>query len=113
MYRLPPEGWQRAFIDDVKAGHYYETALTHPALFFVAQNLDLERIKQFPTNVQRELQPLAEAVARARGEQIAAYQKNGPHVRIVSLENASHYLFVDRARDVAARMLSFVEETSR
>jgi pimeloyl-ACP methyl ester carboxylesterase len=112
-YRRQPEGWQRAFFDDVKAGRYYETSITHPALFFAARNLDFERMKQFPPDVQRELRPLAEAVTRARSEQMAAYQKNGPHVRVVWLDEASHYMFIDRAREVAARMLSFLEETTR
>lgn len=112
-YRQQPHGWQQAYIEDVNAGHYYETAITHPALFFVARNIDFERLKQFPPELQRELQPMAEAVARARAEQIATYQKNGPHVQVVWLNRASHYLFVDRAREVAARMLTFLDETSQ
>jgi len=110
-YRPLPEGWQRAFIEDVGRGRYHETAITHPALFFVARDLDIERLKQFPPGLQHDLRPMAEAVGRARAEQIADYQKNGPHVRVVWLDKASHYLFVDRARDVAARMVSFLEET--
>jgi len=111
-YRRLPEGWQQTFVDDVNAGRYYETAITHPALFFVARNLDLERIKQFAPETQRELKPMAEAIARARVEQIAAYQRNGPHIRVVWLDKASHYPFIDRAPEVAARMLSFLRETS-
>jgi pimeloyl-ACP methyl ester carboxylesterase len=110
-YRREPEGWQRAFVDDVKAGRYYETAITHPALFFVARNLDLERVKQFRPEVQRQLRPLAETVARERIEQMARYQKNGPHIRVVWLDKASHYLFVDQARQVAALMLGLLEGT--
>jgi len=112
-YRRLPEGWQPTFVDDVNAGRYYETAITHPALFFVARNLDLERLKQFPPETQRELKPLAEAIARARVEQIAAYQRNGSHVRVLWLDKGSHYLFIDRAPEVAARMLSFLAETWR
>lgn len=111
-YRRPPEEWQRTFVDDVNAGRYYETAITHPALFFVARNLDLERLKQFPPETQRELKPMAEAIGRARAEQIAAYQRNGGHIRVLWLNEASHYPFIDRAREVAARMLSFLRETS-
>lgn len=96
----------------MNAGRYYETAITHPALFFVAGNLDLERIKQFAPETQRELKPMAEAIARARVEQIAAYQRNGPHIRVVWLDKASHYPFIDRAPEVAARMLGFLSETS-
>jgi len=112
-YRQHPQGWERVFIDDVNAGRYYEITITHPALFFVAQNLDLEQLKQFPSDVQRGLPPMAEAVVHARAEQIARYQKNGAHVRVVWLKKASHYLFVDRAREVAERMLTFLDETSR
>jgi hypothetical protein len=54
-YRRLPEGWQEAFVDDVRQGRYYETTITHPALFFVARDLDLERLKQFSPKVQREL----------------------------------------------------------
>jgi pimeloyl-ACP methyl ester carboxylesterase len=112
-YRDLPEGWQQAFIEDLRQGRYYETTITHPALFFVARDLDMERLKQFPPDVQRGLRPMAEAIRRARAEQIARYQKNGAHVRVEWLDNASHYLFVDKARDVAARILSFVEEARR
>lgn len=111
-YRRAPEGWQQAFVADVNAGRYYETGITHPALFFVAQDLDLERITQFPPERQRDLEPMARAITRARAEQIAAYQKNGPHVRVVWLQKTSHYLFVDRAREVATRILRFLDETT-
>jgi pimeloyl-ACP methyl ester carboxylesterase len=112
-YRGRPDGWQQAFVEDVRQGRYYETEITHPALFFVARDLDMERLKQFPTEVQRELLPMAEAIRRARAAQIARYQKNGPHVQIEWLENASHYLFVDKAREVAARMMNFLDEANR
>jgi pimeloyl-ACP methyl ester carboxylesterase len=112
-YRDLPEGWQRAFIEDVRQGRYYETAITHPALFFVARDLDLERLKQFPPEVQNGLRPMAEAIRRARADQIARYQRNGAHVRVEWLEHASHYLFVDKARDVAARLSSFVDEAHK
>ena len=108
-----PDGWQQAFVEDVKQGRYYETAISHPAIFFVARDLDVERLKQFPRDVQRDLRPMAEAIRRARTEQIARYQKNGSHVRVVWLEKASHYPFVDRVREVAAQMSSFVIETRK
>jgi pimeloyl-ACP methyl ester carboxylesterase len=110
-YRRLPDGWQQAFVEDVKQGRYYETSISHPAIFFVARALDIERLKQFPPDVQRELRPMAEAIRRARTEQIARYQKNGSHVRIIWMERASHYLFVDRAREVAEQMLTFLVET--
>jgi pimeloyl-ACP methyl ester carboxylesterase len=110
-YRRLPDGWQQAFVEDVKQGRYYETAISHPAIFFVARDLDIERLKQFPPDVQRELRPMAEAIRRARIEQIARYKKNGSHVRVVWMERASHYLFVDRAREVAKQMLTFLVQT--
>jgi pimeloyl-ACP methyl ester carboxylesterase len=73
----------------------------------------MERLKQCSTEVQRELRPMGEAIRRARAEQIARYQKNGPHVQIEWLENASHYLFVDKPRDVAARMMNLLDEAHR
>lgn len=112
-YRRLPEGWQLAFVEDVKQGRYHETAISHPAIFFVALDLDIERLKQFPRDVQRELRPMAEAIRRARTEQIARYQKNGSHVRVVWLEDASHYPFVDRARELAEQMLTFLVETQK
>jgi len=90
---------------------WLRTAITHPALFFVARDLDIERLKQFPPDEQPELRSMAEAIRRARTEQIARYQKNGSHVRVVWIEHASHYLFVDRAREVAKQMLTFLVET--
>jgi len=112
-YRQLPEGWQEAFVEDVKQGRYYETAITHPAIFFVAQDLDIGRLKQFSADVQRELRPMAETIRKARTEQIARYQRNGSHVRVVWLEDASHYLFVDRAQEVAKQMSDFLVQTRK
>ena len=112
-YRRRPPGWQTAFDEDMKAGRYFETAITHPALMFFAQDLDLERIRQFSEDQQRELRPIAEAIVRARRRQIESFQQNGSHVRVDLMPNASHYLFVDRAREVAGRMLEFLLQSSR
>jgi pimeloyl-ACP methyl ester carboxylesterase len=112
-YRQLPEEWQQAFVEDVKQGRYYETAITHPAIFFVARDLDIGRLKQFPPDVQRELRPMAETIRKARTEQISRYQKNGSHVRVVWLEDASHYLFVDHARELARQMSDFLIETRK
>lgn len=112
-YRRLPEGWQEAFVEDVKQGRYYETAITHPAIFFVARDLDIGRLKQFSPDVQRELRPMAETIRKARTEQIARYQRNGSHVRVVWLEDASHYLFVDRAQEVAKQMSDFLVQTRK
>lgn len=108
-YRARPPGWQMAFADDMKAGRYFETAIQHPALFFVAQDLDLNRIRQFPLALQTQLRPLAQAVAQARRQQIKEFQRNGPHVRIKWMPHASHYLFIDRAKEVADLMIRFLQ----
>jgi len=112
-FRPQAPGWQSAFIADIKAGRYHETTVGVPALFLVAQDLDIERVKRLPERPQRELLPMAESISRARSDQLASYQSNGSHVRVVPLAGASHYLFVDRAREVAKRMLAFLEETRR
>lgn len=112
-YKPEPRAWQTAFVDDVKAGRYHETGTAHPALFIVAQDLDIERVQRLPAPAPVALQPLAETIAGARREQLAAYQKNGANVRIAPIANASHYVFVDHSRDVAALMIRFLEETSQ
>jgi pimeloyl-ACP methyl ester carboxylesterase len=106
-YKPRPAGWQRAFVDDIKAGRYFETTMTHPALMFFAADLDLQRITQFSRATQDELRPLAEASSAARRAQIAAYQRNGSHVEVVVMPS-SHYPFVDRSEEVASRLLKFV-----
>jgi len=102
--RSPPE-WQRAFVDDVTEKRYHGTTVTHPALFLVADDLDRARVRRLEPTWRRQLDSMADLIARARRDQLAAYQKNGPHVRVVPLQGASHYLFVDRAGDVADEML--------
>jgi hypothetical protein len=99
---------QKTFVEDMRAGRYFETDITHAALLFVAEDLDLERIRQFSEDQQRELRPLAEAVVKARRSQIESYQRNGPHVRVVLMPKTSHYPFVDRTREVATHMLPFL-----
>lgn len=112
-YRRRPAGWQTAFLEDMKGGRYFETAIAHPALMFFAQDLDLERIRQFSEDQERELRPMAEAVVKARRNQIGSYARNGSHVRVVLMRKASHYLFIDRSREVAARMLEFLQHPGR
>jgi pimeloyl-ACP methyl ester carboxylesterase len=97
----------------MKAGRYHETSVGMPALFLVAQDLDLERVTRLPERHRHGLRPMAEAITKARSDQLARYQRNGSHVRVVPLAGASHYLFVDRAGEAAERMLAFLEETRR
>jgi hypothetical protein len=112
-YRRRGPGWQTALLEDMKAGRYFETAIRHPALMFFAQDLDLARIRQLSEDQQRELRPTAEAVVKARRNQIESYRRNGSHVRVVLMRKASHYLFIDRSREVAARMLDFLHSSGR
>lgn len=99
-YRPRPKAWQAAFVEDIRAGRYFETTTRHPTLIFAAKNLDLERIRQFPRSVQRELCPMAEAIGEARRAQIDRFRRNGSNVRVKWMARTSHYPFVDRERDV-------------
>jgi len=108
IYRPRPLGWHDAFVDDVRNGRYFETRTTHPALLFEAQDLDLARVRGLSASEQRSLLPLAEASAKARREQIAGYQRDGNDLSVVSMRNVSHYLFIDRAQEVAAGVRDFL-----
>lgn len=110
-YRRRPLEWQKAFVEDMQAGRYFETEIKHPALLFVAEDLDLERIRQFSADQQRELRQIAEAVVKARRIQIESYQRNGRHVRVVLMPKTSHYPFVDRRGEVATQMLEFLRSS--
>jgi pimeloyl-ACP methyl ester carboxylesterase len=107
-YRRRPPEWQMAFSEDMQAGRYFETTITHPALLIFAQDLDLERIRQFSADQQRDLRPMAEAIGKARHNQINSYRRNGAHVRVVLMRKTSHYPFVDRTHDVVKQMLDFL-----
>ncbi|MFN7924553.1 MAG: alpha/beta hydrolase [Bryobacteraceae bacterium] len=109
--RLP--AWQTAFAGDTEAGRYFETTIRHPALFLVARDLDLARIRQLSTARQRELRPLVGKIIKVRGQQIKAFQRNGRNVRVTWLSNASHYLFVDRMQEVAAQVRQFMQVVDR
>jgi len=127
-YKPGPPEWQKTFIDDMRAGRYFENAITHPALFIVAHHLDSERLAQFPAPVRKQLQPLADAVASARrqqlrgvnyfcradlivaAQQLRMYHQNGSHVQVRSLAKTSHYPFVDKPNIVAELMLRFIRQ---
>ena len=108
-YKARPAGWQKAFVDDMNAGRYFETTISHRSLFIVADRLDHERLVQFPEETRRQVRPLADAVSAARRTQPGAYQANGPHVEIASLPATSHYPFVDRTQTVAELVLRFLD----
>lgn len=107
-FRRQHPDWQKAFAADVTAGRYHENALSHDALFIVAQDLDRRRVRQLPASEQRELLPMADAIAAARREQLAQFAKNGTRPQVAAVEG-SHYLFVDRPAEVAALMISFLD----
>ncbi len=107
-YRGRNSGWQAAFVGDMRNGLYSEARVQHRALFFVAQDLDLNRVRQFSTTRQRDLLPMAKAIREARRKQVKAFQRNGAHVQVIWLKNASHYLFVDNAQTVAKEMMRFL-----
>lgn len=112
-FRPVPPDWHRAFREDVGAGRYHSTTVTHPALFLVAQDLDRHRVARLPSDAQRSLSRVVDEITRARQAQLAAFRENGRHVRIVPLAGASHYLFVDHARDVAEEILRWIGPSSR
>ena len=107
-YRRRRSEWQAAFAEDMKSGFYFESRVQCPALFFVARDLDLNRVRQFPAMQQRDLLPMARAIRAARRRQMKAFQQNGGHVQVIWMKNASHYLFVDHAQAVARKMMQFV-----
>lgn len=107
------DGWMRAFVSDVKAGLYHEQATTHPTLFIVADDLDLNRVKQLPPKHRATLEPMAREIQRARRVQLDGYRRSGARVQVIALPGASHYLFVDRSRDVAKHMVTFLAQARR
>jgi len=112
-YRARPPQWQAAFAGDMQAGRYFESEIQHPALHLLARDLDRERMRQFPPAQQRALRPLVEAIEKARAQQVRALERNGPHVQVVWMAQASHYLFLDRAPEVASRVRQFLQSTAR
>lgn len=112
-YRRRRPEWQAAFVEDMKSGLYFDARLHCPALFFVAQDLDLNRVRQFPPAQQRDLLPMARAIRDARRKQVKAFQRNGAHVQVIWMKNASHYLFIDRAPAVAKEMIKFLPPSKR
>lgn len=107
-YRPRRPEWQAAFVADMKAGSYFESSIREPALFFVARDLDLNRVRQFPAKQRRVLLPMAKAIGAARRKQVEAFRQNGAHVKVIWLRNASHYLFVDHAQAVAREIMRFM-----
>lgn len=107
-----PEWWA-AFRTDMRAGRYFETRISHPALMVFAVDLDRERLKQFDPHTQAAIRPVAEETDRRRREQIEEFGKNGPHVQIVEMTATAHYCFVHKPQDVIRYMREFLTAESR
>jgi pimeloyl-ACP methyl ester carboxylesterase len=101
--------WWSAFGADMKAGRYFETVISHPALMFFAVDLDQERLKQFDATTRAELRPLAEETDRRRREQIEEFKRNGPHVRVIEMPGTAHYCFVHKPQEVIRDMRRFLQ----
>jgi pimeloyl-ACP methyl ester carboxylesterase len=114
---LRPRGakeWRSAFIEDMKAGRYFETRISHPALMVFAVDLDQERVRQIDEPAQTALRPLAVETDRRRREQIEAFRKNGSHVQIVEMSATAHYCFLHRPDEVIQELRRFLKmEPSR
>lgn len=107
-YRPRRPEWHAAFVAEMRAGSYFESTLKRPALFFVARDLDLNRVRQFSADQRQALLPMAKAIGAARRKQVKAFRQNGVHVKVIWLSKASHYLFVDHAQAVAREMMRFM-----
>ncbi len=107
-----PEFWT-AFRADMKAGRYFETRITHPALMFFAVDLDAVRLKQFDDETRAQLRPLAEETDRRRRAQVEELRTNGSHVRIVEMPATAHYCFVHKPEDVIREMRTFFAQDRR
>lgn len=105
-------GWWMAFRADSKAGRYFETRLSHPALMFFAVDLDQERVKRLDAAIRATLEPLAQETDRRRREQIDEFRRNGPHVRIIEMAVTAHYVFVHKPREVIREMRAFLDAGS-
>ncbi len=99
--------WFAAYRNDMAAGWYFETTISHPALLFFATNLDQERVRQLNPSARAELMPLAIQTDRKRLEQIEDFRSNGPHVQIVQMKRTAHYCFVQRPRRIIRNMRVF------
>ena len=119
-------GRHQAFASDMRAGRYFETDISHPALMFFAMDLDRERTRRLPEPARAKIMPLALKTDRRRRDQIARFQANGEHgivemeampaawsLRIVEMEATAHYCFVHRPNAVIREMQRFFRETER
>jgi len=105
-------GWFAAFKNDIEAGRYFETKISHPTLMFFATDLDQQRVLQFDEGTRTELLSLAIQTDRKRLEQIEVFRSNGPHVRIILMQETAHYCFVQRPQMIIRTMREFFDDSA-
>lgn len=101
--------WYDAYRLDNAERRYVSTGIDHPALMIFAKDLDRYRIMQFDRETRDRLAPIADEMIEGRNLQIEDFRSNGPHVRIIELENTGHYVFVHRTDEVVRLIEEFVE----
>lgn len=105
-----PEDWRAAVRADLEAGRYFETTVRVPALMFFALELDTARLRQFDAATQAALTPLVRETEAKRREQIEAFRRNGPHIRIVEWKDTSHYCFAQKPAPIAEEIRAFFRQ---
>lgn len=114
QYRHPsPPNWLKDVTADMKAGLYFDTRISHPALMIFAMDTDRDRAKQFDQGTIRKLQPLIDQTEQKRREEIEAFRANGAHVKIVEMRHTAHYCFVHKPDVIVKLMSSFLSTSAK
>jgi len=79
---------------------------------FFATDLDQQRVLQFDEGTRTELLSLAIQTDRKRLEQIEVFRSNGPHVRIILMQETAHYCFVQRPQLIIRTMREFFDDSA-
>jgi pimeloyl-ACP methyl ester carboxylesterase len=109
---VTPRAWLTAFDTDMRAGRYFETRVSHPALMIFSKNLDQERVNQFNQATRDALASSVSETAESRLKQMKEFEANGSHIKIVDMERTGHYCFVHKPREVIRLMREFLVESA-
>ncbi len=101
--------WLDAFRLDNAEERYVSTRIEHEALMIFAKDLDRYRTLQFDRETRDRLAPIADEMIKGRNLQIEDFRSNGPHIRIIELENTGHYVFVHRPGVIVRLIEEFVQ----
>lgn len=105
--RTPGRVYQAIFADRLK---WNLTKVRHPALMIFANNPLEAQIPNLAPLAEDQLELIREAsieTERMRREQIEAFRKNGPHVRIVEMPDTDHRCFIHRQKETMGALDSF------